>query len=731
MIAVTWISFLLFEGAVPRVVAVDFYIDAERGDDAFSGMSWETAKRTLEAVFENTLAPGDRLHVAQGVYRESVTMLPGIEMLGGYASGGGERASALYPSVIDGEDTRRCVTGADGALLDGFVLTDGRAPQGGGMIHSSVTMHVHDCVIRNCVTTDGSPHGGGGMYFFLSSSLVTQCVFENNRSELDASSKAAEAVGGAVMCWAASPWIHGCTFRNNQVVETPQTALCLGGAIWASASAPVIVDCLFESNSAVTAGAVGWWNRSTPVVENCVFVNNVADAAGGGVCHIYNESSIPETESWVRDCRFTGNRADTGGAIMITRNNRVVLSNCVFENNSAWRTGSAVAVESSSMVNLHHCTAAFNRIDGDGDAGGCIAIDATSSMVMEHSIIVFNAGSFGVELQDGGDPLNQEVINSNVYGHPVNVSPNAVDRTGWFGNISVNPLFIDDPDYPFYLSDPATGDATQTAIGRSPCIDAAGHDVPGYPQQDRSTRTDRVPDRGPADMGAHRPFPGPYLVASSPFSGQYAVPVDADIRGRLMQLPTHVSTGDITVTINDIPIPVELTPIWSGFEYRVATIEPLQANTDYRLIFSVAFTLGTRDFESFFSTGPEPEQPDPPTGTHLTLNFPMVAQLYGAGDRVDILLDAINPWLNPVPVDVHIALVYGSDAFIFPEWDQQLHPMQIELDPGDRHTIEILSFIVPDGIPPGGPFVFYGLCTFPGEIVVTGDIAMWSMEFID
>ncbi|HPQ42550.1 MAG TPA: right-handed parallel beta-helix repeat-containing protein, partial [bacterium] len=352
-------------------------------------------------------------------------------------------------------------------------------------------MNVSNCIIRSCVATGGNPYGGGAMYFFLSTSTISDCLFENNRLDLDPGSSSGEAMGGAVMSWASSPTFVDCIFRNNRVSETPRTDLRMGGAIWASASGPVIRQCLFEDNSALSGGAVGWWNRSTPRVEACTFRNNRAEELGGAICHIYNEKDTAEEMLWVRDSRFEGNRGDTGAAMFIARNNRVTVSNCLFTGNHAETNGSGIAVQDGSECRIEHCTLAGNTVDATASAGGCILLDGTGSVRITGTIVAFNSGLHGIELTAGGDPQIHQIDHCDIYGHILNYSMNLVDRTGWNGNISADPLFVSTGiDGEYRLSEPATGDPGQAAAGRSPAIDTAGHPVSGYPQTHQTTRTD-------------------------------------------------------------------------------------------------------------------------------------------------------------------------------------------------------------------------------------------------
>jgi len=71
---------------VPNVQATDYYVRADGGSDAQTGLDWDHAKASIGAAM--ALADGgDNIHVAKGVYSEKITF-PGADdmrLLGGYS----------------------------------------------------------------------------------------------------------------------------------------------------------------------------------------------------------------------------------------------------------------------------------------------------------------------------------------------------------------------------------------------------------------------------------------------------------------------------------------------------------------------------------------------------------------------------------------------------------------------------------------------------------------------
>lgn len=708
-----------------------YYVSVEHGDDSSAGTSWQTAVETIGTAMERAGQPGDQIRVAEGTYYEHVLMNPGIQLTGGFEFGGDFSDPGLYVTIIDGNQTQRCVTGADNAILRGFTLQNGYSSHGSGVLHCGITMRVGDCIIHNCIAHDGNPSGGGGMHFYQSDSLMENCLFEDNSVDQRPDDTSLEATGGAVMGWLSSPVFYNCVFRRNSVRETVENKLRLGGAIWFVASHPEIRGCLFENNSAETGGAIGWWNKSRPVIEDCFFRNNTAVSLGGGISHIYHEVSEPGYPVIVRNCGFESNSAANGAGIAVLRNNHVIIENCLFAENQSFDNGCGMSLGSDSTCEVRYTTFADNISMNSGSDDACIFIDDSSRLVMEHCIVSGNESEYGIFMRDGGDPVNQEIRFSNVFGHPRNYSSNLVDRTDWVGNISKSPLFTYFNREPYCLSEPDTGDPRQIQLGRSPCIDAGEYDTEGFPVRYASTRTDLADDTGSADMGFHLYAPEPRYIMDIPTAGEYSVPLDSPVSGRLLDLPETMTQDDILVRLNGTAYPVEFVQIPGGYSIALDIPGGLFPETDYQLEITLFSDTGPLRFIAVFSTAAAPGKKVTPIGNSLHLQFPMIRNTFGEGDLLDIYLTVYNPWLNPVPADIHILFEYAGDIYIYPVWDDALHPVMIYMDPGGKKNLSVLSFTVPGNMGTLGPFTFYAVAADPGTLEFISPIETWQMFFVD
>ncbi len=99
-------------------------------------MEYPTIQQALNAAER-----GDSVHVAAGTYYENVKLRQGVVLQGGWDKRFHVRDSSKHLSIINGGKRGGWVVfGADGAVLDGFVVLSGGSPfvAGGSDIGSGV-----------------------------------------------------------------------------------------------------------------------------------------------------------------------------------------------------------------------------------------------------------------------------------------------------------------------------------------------------------------------------------------------------------------------------------------------------------------------------------------------------------------------------------------------------------------------------------------------------------------
>ncbi len=189
------------------------------------------------------------------------------------------------------ENTYHVVTGATGAILNGFTITQGNANDG-------IT-----CTNTGC---------GGGMFNYQSNPTLTNIIFINN---------SANRGGGMSNDDNSNPSIINVAFINN-------SAGWGGGGMYNYANSnPVVINTTFNSNLAVYGA--GMFNYgSSPNLTNVTFISNSASNYEGGMGNWYGSNSV------LTNVTFSNNFAYYGGGGMDNLSSNPQISNAIFWNNS-------------------------------------------------------------------------------------------------------------------------------------------------------------------------------------------------------------------------------------------------------------------------------------------------------------------------------------------------------------------------------------------------------------
>jgi parallel beta-helix repeat protein len=268
---------------------------------------------------------------------------------------------------------------------------------------------------------------------------VVTCTAGRERSTLDGFTITGGNAtnGGGVYLYSCTPTIAHNTIRAN-------TAAALGGGLYSYGSPPVIVNNAFLDNSAGTTGG-GLWVYGVPAtIANNLIAGNSAPSQGGGF-HLYASAST------VAGNLITGNTGD----------------------------GLYVIGSSATIVN--------NTITGNSGMGlytGGFSPSITNTIVAFNASGVSRAGSATFTLRANC-----------VFGNATYDYSGIADPTGTAGNISANPLFVQNPD----PNTPGSIGDLHLQPG-SPCINTGNNaDVWGTTDLDGFARL-----VGPAvDMGAY------------------------------------------------------------------------------------------------------------------------------------------------------------------------------------------------------------------------------------
>lgn len=276
------------------VLGTTYYVDASKPAGG-NGLTWATAFNTIQAavnaanpVWMQCYAPLDTIYVKQGTYvlTSTLTLGSGDELYGGFPSSianpvWADRDWKTYPTVIDGNNSVRCVTMNHYSMLDGFTIQNGSASTGAGI---SVGAAPIDCgflgymspIVQNCRIRNNTASGSAGGLFDDGADVhILDCEFSGN---------SAGGSGGAIYYNNSGTEISRCTFFNNET--TPPGSLG-GGAVagyghnGTTGKYVTITNCLFYANASNSWGGAISGNQTYPTITNCTFADNTAVHSGG------------------------------------------------------------------------------------------------------------------------------------------------------------------------------------------------------------------------------------------------------------------------------------------------------------------------------------------------------------------------------------------------------------------------------------------------------------------
>ena len=268
---------------------------AVHGNDAADGMSWATAKATIQGGIAAATTPNGLVLVSNGVYSTGGAFAAGLMNRIVIANGltvqsvNGPEVTIIQGQGPMGAAAIRCAYVADGAKLVGFTLTNGFTQTSSGSSGSGGGIYCDSAagIVSNCTLTGNSASSGGGAY----NGTLYNCMLIGN--------SAFYGGGGAYLGVLSNSTLTG------------NSASYGGGA-----SASTLYNCTFTGNSAFYGG--GAYDGT---FYNCMLTDNSAYNVGGGVSYgtLYN-------------CTLTGNSASSGGGMY-----GGTLYNCIVYYNDAVR----------------------------------------------------------------------------------------------------------------------------------------------------------------------------------------------------------------------------------------------------------------------------------------------------------------------------------------------------------------------------------------------------------
>ncbi len=442
--------------ATPADAAIR-YVNAARPDDSGDGLSWATAKKTLQSALV-AAGSGDEIWVAAGTYTPdqgggqtpgsriaTFTLKNGVGIYGGFS--GTETALAerdfhanltIFSGDLSGDDVP--VACSNDSPDCGDFLGD-RCIDG--------TCIINDNIFDNsCHVVTGS---GTNATAVIDGVTITAgfAFFGCNDPEL---------VGAGLVAVSGSPTISNCVFTGNWAHQR-------GAGAYVSLSNSRITDCLITRNFAGNGGSGLHMFAGAPIVAQSVFSHNK-----GTPLYVESASGFG-SNAHVTNCAFYGNVGPVGGMAIADGGSPKVV-NCLFSGNTATNIGGGLAIigSISATATVANCTfrgntAVFN--------GGGLFNAAGSNTSITNSIFWGNVDdAMGLS----GGPFMDESAQIHVASGTPTVTYSTV-QGGWTGaggtgNSAADPLFVnaDGPD-----GIPGTADDDLRLSSGSPAIDAGNN----------------------------------------------------------------------------------------------------------------------------------------------------------------------------------------------------------------------------------------------------------------
>ncbi len=383
------------------------YTGSDKKGDGSKDNPWKTIFHALSSVNNKSDVNKIAFLVAGGTYTGiTLKMEAFIDVYGGFNCKTWERNIYKYSSILDGENARRVVEGANNARIDGFTVTNGLSrTNGGGILCDDTSPIISNCFIINNYVLEpenfnyerihqNGNHGAGIACFYNAVPIIRNNVFYGNRTSIG------NGAGVAFYGWLRmkgaperkivnnfmeggwKPIVKNNVFIQNVcgVNDVGRTRSSNGGAISCSSeSRPVIENNVIASNQAKgrgDAGGIYSENFSYPVINANWIVGNICDDDGGGI-YANHTGHARITKNYIAGNWTLGKGV---GGIRISKEGRAdIIDNIIVQN----QTGGAI-----------------DCVDG--------------YMEMKNNIVMHNKGRSGIKYSNHFNYFKSSIVENNI-----------------------------------------------------------------------------------------------------------------------------------------------------------------------------------------------------------------------------------------------------------------------------------------------------------------------------
>ena len=277
-------------GAYEAQLPVDGTVIYVREGATGTGSSWNDALGSIGAALGKATS-GQEIWVSAGTYTENLTMVEGVNVLGGFAATGNPN------NELDG--TNRDISNSK----DGFMtIINGN---GGRVVTQSSDFSAQKSTTwEGFIIQGGSTSGreGGAGVLLRNNGVIKNCLVRNNVYSMTSSD--GQNLGGGGIRVEGSGVIESSIIRNNTVTADGHDYVCGGGVYLKTNgnSVPKLINCIIVENQAINKRDVDWGTtaRSSNVlgaaayltgngtkIYNCTFAYNFANTKASGVVGTY------------------------------------------------------------------------------------------------------------------------------------------------------------------------------------------------------------------------------------------------------------------------------------------------------------------------------------------------------------------------------------------------------------------------------------------------------------
>ncbi len=447
----------------PQVIYV-----SESGNDANSGTK-NSPFKTLSKAVQIASAYGDKtavIKIAEGNYSESVVLVNGISVFGGYTS---DFSSISGVSHIVGSGTGSVVliSNSESSVLSGVAVSGGER---GIYVYKSPSVILSNITVSNC---SGADYGGGILIYDSDNSRVL------NSSVLNCSANYGGGI--AVMGMSALFKTRG-IIKNSAVLKN--SAGYKGGGMYFEYASGSIEDSSISSNVSGNNGGGIFSKFSDVSLLNLTVKSNSAKSGGG--FYLGEDSCLKVSSSWV----LTNKASFYGGGIYFYKSSPELMNVVVAGNYAGINAGGIYSLSSSPKI--INCTIWGNNKDafrnftdshpyiinciigGTGDGHGIYEGTADPDKPSTPSVLsnnIFYACTNASYPNGDAYYYDMETSTTRTDANSIN---NMTNSSG--GNITSDPLFLG--DFHISFSSPAVDSGLDPSLWVSVSNDIDGESRP-------------------------------------------------------------------------------------------------------------------------------------------------------------------------------------------------------------------------------------------------------------